>query len=245
MANTYLFGASGHGKVVKDILNANGIKVEAFVDDNKEVNECAGLPVLHNASGLSPMIVSIGVNRIRKMVVERLLANANSCHQSIEFATAIHPSATISPSAQIGEGTVVMAGAVINADARIGKHCIINTGATVDHDCVVEDYCHIAPGAHISGGTHIGQGTWIGVGACVIQCLNIGKNCMIGAGSVVVKDMPDDITAFGNPCRVRNKNQNINNMKINVISPMRGGKSRVTICFSIAYVAERGIGHAA
>jgi hypothetical protein len=47
----YLFGASGHGKVIKDILNANGIKVEAFVDDNPNVNECGGRPVLHDAMG--------------------------------------------------------------------------------------------------------------------------------------------------------------------------------------------------
>lgn len=194
----YLFGASGHGKVVKDILNANGIKVEAFVDDNLNVNECGGRPVLHDATGLSPMIVSIGVNRIRKMIVERLKAN----NPAIEFMSAIHPSAVISPSSKIGEGTVVMAGAVINADAVIGNHCIVNTGATVDHDCILEDYCHVAPGVHISGGTNVGEGTWIGVGSSVIQCLNIGKNCMIGAGSVVVKDIPDNVTAFGCPAKV-------------------------------------------
>ena len=200
----YLFGASGHGKVIKDILNANGIKVEAFVDDNPNVNECGGRPVLNDAMGLSPMIVSIGVNRIRKMIVERLRAN----NSAIEFATAIHPSAVISPSAKIGEGTVVMAGAVVNADAVIGKHCIVNTGATVDHDCVIGDYCHIAPGANVSGGTHIGEGTWIGVGACVIQCLNIGKWSFIGAGSVVVKDVSDGVVAYGNPCRVIHENEN-------------------------------------
>ena len=200
----YLFGASGHGKVIKDILNANGIKVEAFVDDNPNVNECGGRLVLHDAMGLSPMIVSIGVNRIRKMIVERLRAN----NSAIEFATAIHPSAVISPSAKIGEGTVVMAGAVINADAVIGNHCIVNTGATVDHDCVIGDYCHIAPGANVSGGTHIGEGTWIGVGACVIQCLNIGKWSFIGAGSVVVKDVSDGVVAYGNPCKVIHENEN-------------------------------------
>lgn len=194
----YLFGASGHGKVIKEILNANGVKVEAFVDDNPNVNECGGRPVVHDATGLSPMIVSIGVNRIRKMIVERLKAN----NPDIKFATAIHPSAVISPSAKIGEGTVVMAGAVINADAVIGNHCIVNTGATVDHDCVVEDYCHVAPGVHISGATQVGEGTWVGVGSSVIQCLNIGKNCMIGAGSVVVKDIPDNVTAFGCPAKV-------------------------------------------
>ena len=93
MANTYLFGASGHGKVIKDILNANGIKVEAYVDDNLRVNECAGRKVLHDAGGLSPMIVSIGVNRIRRMIVDRLVAKANAEGLPLEFATAIHPSA--------------------------------------------------------------------------------------------------------------------------------------------------------
>ena len=224
MANVYLFGASGHGKVIKDILNANGIKVEAFVDDNLRVNECAGRKVLHDAGGLSPMIVSIGVNRIRRMIVDRLVAKANAEGLPLEFATAIHPSAIISPSAKIGEGTVVMAGAVINADAVIGKHCIVNTGATVDHDCLVGDYCHIAPGAHVTGGTHIGEGTWIGVGACVIQCLNIGKDCMIGAGSVVVKDIPDGVTAYGNPCRVKtNSNQDNNMSNSNLTQSLRGG----------------------
>ena len=218
MANTYLFGASGHGKVIKDTLNANGVKVEAFIDDNPNVNECGGRPVLHSAEGCSPVIVSIGVNRIRKMIAERLQA----ADSSVEFATAIHPSAVVSPSAKIGEGTVVMAGAVINADAVIGKHSIVNTGATVDHDCIIGDYCHIAPGAHVSGGTHIGEGTWIGVGACVIQCLNIGKDCMIGAGSVVVSDIPDGVTAYGNPCRVRIKEKQYNNMNNNDLTRWGG-----------------------
>lgn len=223
MANVYLFGASGHGKVVKDILNANGVKVEAFVDDNLSVDECAGRIVLHDAKGLSPMIVCIGVNKIRRNVVERLLANAKACGNDFEFATAIHPSAIVSPTAKIGEGTVVMAGAVINADAVIGKHCIVNTGATVDHDCVISDYCHIAPGANISGGTHIGEGTWIGVGACVIQGINIGKDCMIGAGSVVVKDIPDGVTAYGNPCRVKIKDKQDNNMNNNDLTCLGEG----------------------
>lgn len=202
----YLFGASGHGKVIKDILHANGIEIKAFIDDNKRINECSGCNVIHDAAGLSPIIVSIGVNHIRKMIVDRLVLQATEKGHELKFSTAIHPTAIISPSAKIGEGTVVMPGAIINADAVIGKHCIINTGATVDHECVIEDYCHIAPGVNISGCTTIGEETWIGVGSSVIQCLNIGKNCMVGAGSVVVKDIPDNVLAYGNPCRIIRNN---------------------------------------
>lgn len=216
----YLFGASGHGKVIKEILNASGIKVMAFVDDNPNVTECGGRPVLHDATRLSPMIVSIGVNRVRKKIVERLKAD----NPTIEFGNAIHPSAIVSPTARIGEGTVIMAGAVVNADAVIGKHCIINTGATVDHDCVIEDYCHVAPGVNISGATHVGEGSWIGVGSCVIQSINIGKNCMIGAGSVVVKDIPDNVTAYGCPAEIVIKQQNTDMNKSVSNVPFRGVK---------------------
>ncbi len=191
----YLYGASGHGKVIMDSLYASGVKVKAFIDDNTAVETLAGYPVLHNADGLSPVIVAIGDNSIRKKIVEQL---------HCDFGTAIHPSSVISPSAKIGEGTVIMAGVVVNADVVIGKHCIINTGATVDHDCVIDDYCHIAPGVHLSGGVRVGEGSWIGIGSSVCQYLNLGAWNMIGAGSVVVEDIPEDhITAFGNPCKIR------------------------------------------
>ena len=174
----YLYGASGHGKVIKDILEAQGISIDAFVDDDQGISQICGIPVLHYSEGLTPMTVSIGINETRKMVVERL---------SCQFRTAIHPSAIVSPSAQIGEGTVVMPGAIINADAVIGKHCIINTGASVDHECVIGDYCHIAPHVTLCGQVHVGEGTVVGVGASVIPCIKIGKWCTIGAGAAVVK----------------------------------------------------------
>ena len=191
----YLFGASGHAKVIMDILTASGEKIDALIDDNEKVNELNGYKVLHGVTDASPIIVSIGVNAIRKKVVEKLTG---------EFGTAIHPSAIVSPSAKIGEGTVVMAGAIINADAVIGKHCIINTGASVDHECVIGDYCHIAPHATLCGQVHVGEGSMVGVGACVIPCKNIGSWCTIGAGAAVVKDIPDGVTAVGVPAKVIN-----------------------------------------
>lgn len=189
----YLYGASGHGKVIKEILEVQGISVDAFIDDNQEIRELCGLPVLHSAESISEIIVSIGSNRVRKIVAERL---------TCDFKTAIHPSAVISPSVEIGEGTVVMAGALINAESSIGKHCIINTGVSVDHECVLEDYVHVSPHATLCGDVHVGEGTWVGAGTTVIQGVRIGRWCMIGAGSVVTKDIPDGYLAVGNRCKL-------------------------------------------
>ena len=194
-----LYGASGHAKVIIDTLEAIGMIIDYVVDDNAAISSLLGYEVRRDCGHYDRAIVSIGDGRIRKAIVNRLEVK--------EWVTAIHPKAAVSPRASIGEGSVVMAGTVINSGASIGKHCIVNTGATVDHDCVIGDFCHIAPGVHISGGTRIGEGSWIGVGACVKQGVSIGKWVTIGAGSVVVKDIPDNVTAFGCPCRVKETNQ--------------------------------------
>ena len=187
-----LYGASGHGRVIKDIIEANGGQVEAFVDDNPDVDELDGVPVRHTSDRLDNIIVSIGANPVRKKIAGKL-----NCH----FGVAIHPTAVVSPSAVIGEGTVVMAGAIINAGAVIGKHCIINTGASVDHECVLEDYVHIAPQVALCGQVHVGEGTLMGVGSCAIPCMKIGRWCTVGAGAAVVRDVPDGVTVVGSPAK--------------------------------------------
>lgn len=189
----YLYGASGHAKVIIDILEASGVQVEGLIDDNPNIDQLQSYPVRHTFTGESPFIISIGNNKIRKQVAERL---------QTAYGKAIHPSAILSPTAKIGDGTVVMQGAIIQADANVGKHCIINTGASVDHECVIGDYVHVSPHATLCGNVHVGEGSWIGAGTTIIPNLSVGKWCVIGAGSVITEDIPDHVLAFGNPCRI-------------------------------------------
>lgn len=197
----YLYGASGHGKVIKDILQSQGKVVDGYIDDNPEVNELFGLPVKHSMEGVDEVVISIGINKTRKKVAGKI---------DCKFAkAAIHHEAILSPSVKVAEGSVVMAGAIINADAIIGKHCIINTGASIDHECRIGDFVHVSPHATLCGNVTVGEGTWIGAGATVIPGITIGKWAQIGAGSVVVKDVPDCCLAYGNPCRIIKKIDNI------------------------------------
>lgn len=197
-----LIGASGHGKVIVDILRSNKIEILGIWDDNQKLHEFMGYPIKGNILDCAKaphisLIVAIGQNSIRKEVVEK-------CRMA-SFGIAIHPSAVISSDVIVGEGSVAMANSTVNIGTTIGKHVIINTNASIDHDCIIEDFVHISPQAGIAGNVHIGEGAHVGIGANVIQGITIGKWCTIGAGSVVIKDIPDGATVVGNPGRIISK----------------------------------------
>lgn len=193
----YLYGASGHAKVVLDIARLVSFDVPCLIDDNPLVNDLDGFPVVHSADGMFPIIVTIGDCQTRRKVVQKL--------GNRDFVTMVHPSVIQAENVRLGHGTVVMAGAVLNPCVQVGNHSIINTGASLDHDVKVGNFVHIAPHCTLCGEVTIGDGTWVGAGTTVIQGIHIGKDCFIGAGSVVVKDIPDGVLCYGNPARIVRK----------------------------------------
>ncbi len=191
-----LYGASGHAKVVIDILKKTGNTIELIIDDNANIKEILGINVVQNKNinlTKGEFIITVGKNETRKKITQKFKA---------KYGIAIHPNTTIDPTVNIEKGTVIMAGSIINSSTIIGKHCIINTSSSIDHDCILNDFVHISPNATICGGITIGEGTHIGAGAIIIPNLNIGKWCTIGAGAVVIKDIPDGVTVVGNPGKV-------------------------------------------
>ena len=190
-----LYGASGHAKVIIDILNAQGIEISEIYDDFSNSQILNNIQVCKPTKTAEEAIISIGDNRIRKKIAENGLLES--------FGIAVHPSAIISPNVEIGDGTVVMQGAIIQSGAKIGKHCIINSGATVDHDCIIEDFVHISPGVNLCGNVYVGEGTQIGVGSSVVPGVKIGEWSLVCAGSVVVQDIPSNCVAAGNFCKVK------------------------------------------
>ncbi len=192
-----LFGASGHAKVIIDILEKQDIDVDFLIDANPYIKSLQGYSVKLEANYLpneeDEVIISIGSNKIRKQLAEKLMMN---------FGWAIHPSVILGDEVSIGVGTVVMAGAVINSSTEIGNHAIVNTAASIDHDCQLEDYVHVSPNATLCGTIKVGEGTHIGAGATIIPNLTIGKWCTIGAGTVVIQDVPDYGVVVGNPGKI-------------------------------------------
>ncbi len=193
-----IIGASGHGKVIADIIEKSSDRVFGFLDDADNLTTVFGYPVMGKVSDCEKyknkyFIIAIGNNEIRRRI--------SATYKELKYYTAIHPTAVLSKDIKLGCGTAVMANAVVNASAVIGNHCIINTGAIIEHDNILEDYVHISPKAALGGTVRVGKNTHIGIGATVRNNINICDDCIIGAGAVVVKDIVNSGTYVGVPVK--------------------------------------------
>lgn len=197
-----IIGASGHGKVVADIA----IKLDewhkiVYLDDDESIKTCMGLQVIGRTVDAikykdnADFFIAIGNNTIRERIYNYLE------ELGISPITLVHPNAIIGFDVDIGLGTVIMAGTVINSSSRIGKGCIVNTCSSLDHDNIIEDFVHISPGSKLAGTVRIGKRSWLGIGCVVSNNLSICSDCILGAGTVVVKNIDFSGKYIGIPSR--------------------------------------------
>lgn len=205
MKDLIIIGASGFGREVAWLVERiNRINptwnILGFIDDNESLvgDEINGYKVLCTTKGIekhreSYFICAVGASKARKQIVEKLIG--------YKFATVIDPSVEMSDSIEIGEGTIICAHTVLTVNIQIGRHVIINLDCTIGHDAILENYVTLYPSVNVSGMTHYGECAELGTGTQIIQGKTIGNGTIVGAGSVVVKDLPEECTAVGAPCK--------------------------------------------
>jgi sugar O-acyltransferase (sialic acid O-acetyltransferase NeuD family) len=202
----FIWGAGGHARVVADIVRlARAYEVAGFLIDRQPRRDGAtfcGAPLFGGddlerlgSAGFSHALVAVGDCAARLRLAEAVSA------RGFVLATAVHPRATLAADVAVGLGTVVAAGAAVNPGACLGAN-VVNTGTSIDHDCRLADGVHVAPGARLAGRVTVGRGAWVGLGALVKQEVTIGAGTLIEAGAVVVRDLPDNVLAYGVPARI-------------------------------------------
>lgn len=207
--NIVLIGASGHSKVIIDIVEREAkYNIIGLIDSFKSSgDDILGYKILGNEESIPDLIkkykveagiIAIGDNWIRKVMHEKI----KKIFPTFNYVNAIHPQAIIGKKVTIGHGTVIMPGAIINSDSSIGNFCIVNTNASLGHDGKIKDYSSLAPGVVAGGNVSIGTCTAISLGVKIIQNINIGKHTIIGAGSLVIRDIEDYKMAYGVPATV-------------------------------------------
>lgn len=204
-----IFGASRQGRVVLEILRAQGLwEVRGFLDDDRSRwgTVLDGVPVLGGMDWLQEQsdrelgaIVAIGNNEARVAIGGRLRA------LGIELLNAVHPAAVVEARVTMGNGNVIGPGTVVVTGTCLEDDVIINTGATIDHDCRLETGSQIAPGVHTAGCVRVGRLAFVGLGAVLGPGVTIGEGTIVGAGAVVLDDLPPRVLAYGTPARVIRK----------------------------------------
>ena len=202
-----VIGGGGHAKVIIGAMSKLPFcEVAGFLDDNEERTTVLTASRIGKMNGdvseLTdvPRLAILGIGHVGNSIFRESIIKKYT-EGGFAFKTIIADSAIVNPGVTIADGVFVADGAIIQPGASIGKHTIVNTNSSVDHDCVIGEDVHIAPGVTLSGGVHVGDHSLLGTGCSVIQGVKIGERCVIGAGTVVIKDCEPNSTYVGNPAR--------------------------------------------
>ena len=210
MDKVVIIGAGGFGREVLDVIDAcNQVRETyeplGFIVDPQYgapgtiINEkpiLGGFDWLEAHARDVEVICAVGPSHLRYQLIQR--ARSINCR----FFNLIHPSAILTRWVTLGEGVVITAGCILTNQIQIGSHVHVNLDCTIGHDAILQDFVTLSPGVHVSGNVTLGTGCYVGTGANLLEKLEVGNWSMIGAGSVVIGNVPADSTVVGVPGKV-------------------------------------------
>jgi sugar O-acyltransferase (sialic acid O-acetyltransferase NeuD family) len=212
MKNIVIIGGGNQAHYTIDIIKKEGkYNIIGIIDSVHEVGTYRfGYKIIGRQENIIELIeqykiqgglISIGDNWIRYIISEQILSLA----PNFEFVNAIHPSVIIGDNVKLGVGIVAMAGVIFNPQSIIGNFTFYATGAQVEHDCIISDFASISAGSVTGGYVKLGKFSALTLSVTVLDRLEIGENTVVGAGSLVLKSLPDNVLAYGNPAKIVRK----------------------------------------
>jgi sugar O-acyltransferase (sialic acid O-acetyltransferase NeuD family) len=202
-----IFGAGLTGQLALDAFASNEVVVYGFLDDNKdlhgkEIGELSVLGITEDDGFLKLIgkkcdaFVAAETAKERKFLRELLLER-----RKVMPSNAIHRDASISAYAFIGHGNLISAGSRISAFAKLGTGNLIFPNVVIESKAILGDDVQVGSGSIVGMEVEIEDGAFIGAGVTLIQGVKIGKNASVGAGSVVMADVPAKARVFGVPAK--------------------------------------------
>ena len=207
MKKLFIVGASGFGREVYTWIKQHpefnkSWSLGGFLDDNADALNKFGnfadvLPLKnHQVVSSNVYLCGLGLPLVKSKLLAPLLA------QKAEFISFIHPTAIIGERVKLGRGVVVCPGASISVDISIGDFSMIGPNTTIGHDGTIGEWCTLCAQCDITGRVTIGDGVFLGSRVSIIPSKKVGSKSILGAGSVVISDVPDGVTVVGNPARI-------------------------------------------
>lgn len=205
--NILLVGGGGHCKSVLDsLLSSNEYDKIGIIDIKENIGKTIlGTPIIGSDDDLLNLfnngykyafvtMGSIGNPKPRIKLFDML----NDLGFGIP--NIIDGSAVVSNFSNFKKGIFIAKNSIVNAGVTISDGAIINSGSILEHDCNIGEFVHIAPGSVLGGEVNIDRNSHIGSNSSIKQQVHIGFDSIIGIGSVVTKDIGNNVIAYGNPC---------------------------------------------
>ncbi len=203
-------GAGGFGREVHAWLESSPryreemqISTIVFINDG-EPNRPIRAPLVSRIADFIPepndlLICAIGSPTGRRHVVSSLTSRGG------KFATFVHDTVVTGDNVELGNGTILCPGVIVTSDISLGTHTHVNINSSIGHDVRVGNYVTISPACNLMGGVVVEDDVFLGTATTIVPEKTIHRGTIIGAGSVVIKDIDPAVVAFGNPCRVSTK----------------------------------------
>ncbi|HHX61788.1 MAG TPA: acetyltransferase [Epulopiscium sp.] len=202
--NCIIIGAGTYGQVYAEYLK-DSYNVIAFYDDdvrlhNSKVNSIEVVGKVSDALSLpksTAIFVPIGNNPIRVELLKKFEENG------FDIASYIHPQTIIHPSVKIGKAVYILPGTNIMPLSVIGDYSMISMGVNIAHHTIIEEACFFSQGSNIGASILLKTLAYVGISATLMTGLKtIGRNSLIGAGAVVIKDVPENAVMAGVPAKI-------------------------------------------
>lgn len=207
MKNLLIIGARGYGREVynwtMDCIHAGlDVKIKGFLDDKKDaLNDFDNYPDIISSVEdyeIQPddvFICALGDVSYRRYYTE-LIAKKGG-----RFITIVHPTASISQNVEIGEGCIIGRFVAISCDIKIGSHTSVSAQSVIGHDVVIGNFCNIGVLCILAGGVMLDDNVTLYPQANIIPHKKVGNGAVVGVGSVVLRNVKEGTTVFGNPAK--------------------------------------------
>jgi sugar O-acyltransferase (sialic acid O-acetyltransferase NeuD family) len=202
-----ILGAGGFGREVvawarQSVQFEREWTVKGLIDDNPQAlaGKNVSVPLLGSIQDYQPsegevFICAIGIPAIKRRCCELLLS------RGARFTQLIHRTAVMGDNVDLAEGVVLCPYSVVSANNRLGRCVAINLHSSVDHDACVDDWSQVNCHCDLTAAVQVGREVFIGSSVSIIPNVRIGDGAYIGAGSVVLRDVPPQAKVFGVPAR--------------------------------------------